>query len=312
MENGVVYFPKSRNIGDDIQTYAASLLVDNPQFCDRERLDLVEAPTKLLCNGWFKEDAAHWPPSKAVQPLFTSFHISTKNVDSMTTPEAIDYYKKYQPIGCRDYHTVNILEKFGVEAYFSGCITLTLPKVEAPRGNEILFVDVLRTNYTDAYRQTVVNNIIPDAYRDKISFVTHFSEDLHKISVEDRMKQAKEMLDRYSKAKLVFTSLIHCALPCVALGTPVVFVDFGFNNNAAKRDRFNGIIDLFHIVSDLEAPYMNRDLKGKLGRGLGLYKMSQDKISKLPESLFEYNTVTNGHLEIVDNFKKSISQFYNS
>ena len=39
MQNGVIYFPDSTNIGDDIQTYAASLLVDNPVFCNRERLD---------------------------------------------------------------------------------------------------------------------------------------------------------------------------------------------------------------------------------------------------------------------------------
>ena len=56
MQNGVIYFPDSTNIGDDIQTYAASLLVNNPVFCNRERLDELSKKTRLLCNGWFMEN----------------------------------------------------------------------------------------------------------------------------------------------------------------------------------------------------------------------------------------------------------------
>ena len=105
MRNGIIFYPNSRNIGDDIQSYAASLMVDSPVCCDRERLDEVTEKTRLLCNGWFKDDTGHWPPSDAVEPLFTSFHISSKNKDTMTSAAAIEFYKKHQPIGCRDYHT---------------------------------------------------------------------------------------------------------------------------------------------------------------------------------------------------------------
>ena len=41
------------------------------------------------------------------------------------------------------------------------------------------------------------------------------------------MNDVENLLERYKKAKVVFTSLIHCALPCIAMGTPVVFVDAG-------------------------------------------------------------------------------------
>lgn len=310
MQNGVIYFPDSTNVGDDIQTYAASLQVDDPVYCDRERLDKIDVDTRLLCNGWFMEEAQHWPPSDKVHPLFVSFHISSKNQELMTSPEAITYYKQHEPIGCRDYHTLDLLKGYGIESYFSGCMTLTIPEYQGSRGEEILFVDVLRTNYTNHYRRTVVQGLIPEGYEKTVNYVTHFSDKLKSLSTEARMTQAKELLDRYAKAKLVVTSLIHCALPCVALGTPVVFVDFGFNNDAAKRDRFNGIIDLFRIESDLKAPFMERNFIGKLGRGLRLYSMTKNQITPLPEDVFHYEGVTTKHAILVENLKDKIANHF--
>ena len=312
MQNGIIFFPESTNIGDDIQSYAASLLVNNPVYCDRERLDELTNKTNLLCNGWFMESEKNWPPAECVKSLFISFHISTKNLDIMTSAKAISYYKKHQPIGCRDYHTLDVLRKHQVDAYFSGCLTLTLPKYEGTRGEDILFVDVLRTNYTKNYREAIVKNIIPNSYKDKVQFVSHISDDLKALDRESRMQQAKQMLDTYAKAKIVFTSLIHCALPCVALGTPVVFIDFGFNNDSAKRDRFNGIIDLFKIESNLKAPYMDRNLSSKLFRGLRLIHLNKGNIHQLSEELFEYSETTEKHHPISSSIKATIKEFYNS
>lgn len=312
MQNGIIYFPESTNIGDDIQTYAASLLVNQPELCDRERLDELAKKTRLLCNGWFMESAKHWPPSKVVEPLFVSFHISGKNKKSMTSPEAIEYYKLHEPIGCRDYDTLNLLKSYGVDAYFSGCLTLTLPKYEGEKSDEILFVDVLRTNYTKNYRETVVKNIIPKSHGNNVKFVSHISDDLKHLDAETRMAQAQQMLERYGKAKLVFTSLIHCALPCIALGTPVVFIDFGFNNNQAKRDRFNGIIDLFKIESNLSAPFMQRNLMSKLARVSGLHHLTKGRITKLPEELFEYAEIRSNHLTLADKMRSEVRNFFTS
>lgn len=312
MQNGVVFFQESTNIGDDIQTYAASLHIDNPAYLERERLDQVKEKSKIICNGWFMEDANHWPPSDAIHPLFISFHISTKNIDLMTSKKAIDYYKKYEPIGCRDYHTLTIMKKHKVKSYFSGCLTLTLPKYSGTKSNEILFVDVLRTNYTKNYRDTIVKNIIPESYQNKVTYISHITNDLKLLDKKTRIKQAKNLLDRYAKAKIVFTSLIHCALPCVAMGTPVVFIDFGFNNDKAKRDRFNGIIDLFKIESNLKAPYMDRNLSSKLFRGLRFIHLNKKNINQLSEELFEYTETTEKHLLMVNSMKATIKEFYNS
>ena len=230
----------------------------------------------------------------------------------MTTEKAIEYYKQHEPIGCRDYDTLNLLESFGVDAYFSGCLTLTLPKYEGEKSDEILFVDVLRTNYTQNYRETVVKNIIPESYRNQVKFVSHISNDLKHLDATTRMAQAQQMLERYGKAKLVFTSLIHCALPCIALGTPVIFIDFGFNNNQAKRDRFNGIIDLFKIESNLSAPFMQRNFISKLARVSGLHHLTKGLITKLPETLFEYSEIREKHHSLAEQMKSRVQNYFDS
>ena len=235
MRNGIVYYPKSNNRGDDIQSYAASILTEGAELCDREKLNLIEIPTKLLCNGWFMENGANWPPNHKVNPLFLSFHISTKSQKELTSPSSIAYFKKHQPIGCRDTHTLTLLQKHNVTCFLSGCLTLTLPRYTGQRGDNILFVDVMRTNYTSSYRKAIVSRMIPERFKEKIEFITHFSKEMKSQTSDERMNEAKLLLNRYKKAKLVFTSLIHCALPCVAMGTPVVFVEGGFNNNFANH-----------------------------------------------------------------------------
>ncbi len=311
MKQGVVYYKNSTNIGDDIQTFAASRLLKNPGFYDRERLDEISEKVKLLCNGWFMHDASHWPPSSSVHAHFDSIHISSHQkgcVEQMTGNSGIEYFKKHEPIGCRDFHTTKLLHDKGIDAFYSGCLTLTLPKYNGDKSNEILVVDLMRLNYAKDYRNVVRKRLIPKKFRDSVEFISHFSNQIPNNSIETRMNNVKELLERYGKAKLVITSLIHCALPCVALGTPVIFIDFGFNTGNTKRDRFAGITDMFKIYSDIQAPLSKRDLFSKGARFLKLHRFLKSCIHPLPEELFNYSTITNEHHIIADRIKERISK----
>ena len=310
MRNGIVYYPKSNNRGDDIQSYAASILTEGAELCDREKLNLIEIPTKLLCNGWFMENGANWPPNRKVNPLFLSFHISTKSQKELTSPSSIAYFKKHQPIGCRDTHTLTLLQKHNVTCFLSGCLTLTLPRYTGQRGDNILFVDVMRTNYTSSYRKAIVSRMIPERFKEKIEFITHFSKEMKSQTSDERMNEAKLLLDRYKKAKLVFTSLIHCALPCVAMGTPVVFVDAGFNNNVAKRDRFGGVTDLFTTHLHVDLPFGKRTFLHKLARFTGFYRLFLNKINPIDDSLFLPTQTKPKHLKMAKNLIKSVRNFF--
>lgn len=63
------------------------------------------------------------PYHARVRPIFVSFHVSDHR---MLTPEAVGYLRRYGPVGCRDWATVDLLLSAGVDAFFSGSLTSTV------------------------------------------------------------------------------------------------------------------------------------------------------------------------------------------
>ena len=72
-----------------------------------------------------------------IDPLFVSFHVATyvypeygrDPQDWLLSRESLDYLRRFEPIGCRDLRTLELLERRDVECYFSGCLTLTFEPV---------------------------------------------------------------------------------------------------------------------------------------------------------------------------------------
>ena len=62
------------------------------------------------------------------------------------------------------------------------------------------------------------------------------------LSHFDRFKLAKELLDKYARAKLVISTRIHGALPCLAFNTPVIFINESYDN------RYTGIYELLNTI----------------------------------------------------------------
>jgi polysaccharide pyruvyl transferase WcaK-like protein len=61
---------------------------------------------------------------------------------------------------------------------------------------------------------------------------------------EQRFQRAEALLERYARARLVITSRLHGALPCLALGTPVIFV-----HRDLDSPRFSGLLDYLRAYS---------------------------------------------------------------
>ena len=142
MEIGVLGFSGSRNIGDYIQTKAVIDILNkqNIKILEREKLNSYNGPPiKIIINGWFMENPKNWPPSNKINPLFISFHINPSIVKTFINNQSIEYFKKHEPIGCRDYFTRDLLVKNGINAYFSSCVTLGIEREkylnrQTPRG----------------------------------------------------------------------------------------------------------------------------------------------------------------------------------
>ena len=65
---------------------------------------------------------------------------------------------------------------------------------------------------------------------------------------EERFARAEELIKMYSTARLVITSRIHCALPCLGLETPVIFLR-NLDDSEESICRFEGLLDLMNIIS---------------------------------------------------------------
>lgn len=280
MKYGVIIYPKSKNYGDDIQTIAAGKLLPSiDYYLDRENLNLVNVNEKLkvILNGWFMENPLNWPPVKNINPLFISFHITHQNKSDrvLINKTHYNYFKKYEPIGCRDYHTLNLFNKIGIKAYFSGCITLTLKNQfkEIDRNEEILLIDPLNSKIPNKLQKKIINNIIPDSIKNKIQYISHFHNDIKDNF--SRLQYVENLIEKYSKAHLIVTSRIHAALPALALNTPVLFLDLGFNSYN-DRNRFGGLLQHFYTLSNEFFPFLGEDLTSKIYRKLHLYNLFYD------------------------------------
>jgi hypothetical protein len=226
-------FADSFNLGDDIQTLAASRLVPRVDgYVSREGLDRVAEPCTVPLNGYFM-NTANWPPAPGVRPVFYAFHVAREGQAVLCSPQSIDYLRRWQPIGCRDRGTMQLLANHGLETYYSRCLTLTLPRRErAPEDGQVFLVGLSR-----AARQTV-----PKALRRGAVTVDQARVRLPIDATGLKQALAAELLEQYRRrARLVITSKIHCAMPCIAMGIPVVFL-----YDAARRDDYR-----VHLIEEL-------------------------------------------------------------
>jgi hypothetical protein len=227
------------NVGDDVQTIAQlGYLPLNQDLVayNRDEVSTYAGDRRIfIMNGWFGNFP--WPPSPQIDPIFISFHMAGKD---LARPEYADYYRQHQPIGCRDRATVEKLEKIGVEAYFSGCLTLTLRNPYGPedRGDYAVVVDAHLEN-DGAYPPStpaLLKRLVPQPILKNAIYVEQEVSDRYAFNFAHKTARALELLDLYAKAKVVITTRLHCALPCLALGTPVVFM----HRNYESDIRFDG------------------------------------------------------------------------
>ena len=190
-------------------------------------------------NGWnFLHQYNHYV-SEQIIPIYVSYHL---NIYGNLPPSFLKEIKKYTPIGCRDKNTRDNLIKNQVDAFFSSCLTTTLDIdysiSDYERTDEIIFVDYKLGEFPKADEFLLSLK----AYNfNNVMHTTHLFD--VKLSHLKRFQIAKKLLDRYAKAKLVVSTRIHGALPCLALRTPVILI-----NKVYDYTRFNGLYELLNTI----------------------------------------------------------------
>ena len=240
------------NLGDHFQILAMRYLLAEsgltPEiYIDRDdeiascqKLMDLEQKVLLVLNGWFKTNLKQWPPHEKIIPLFIGFHIRLFQCPTLMSDEAIEYYKKYQPIGCRDPYTLNLLANKGVNCYLSYCLTLTLSPRPIQPESELIMV---------ASRTTEILEILPGCLKN-IQYVNHYTS-THDF--DQNIVTAENLLARYrTEPTLVITTFLHSALVCLALSIPVVVFypkPYNLAQKQSDRERFSCLDGLIRIYN---------------------------------------------------------------
>ncbi|MDA1336141.1 MAG: polysaccharide pyruvyl transferase family protein [Bacteroidetes bacterium] len=281
---GVVFYPDSINAGDDVQTLAMMQLVQrssdniNVVLVDRENLqsESVKELDGLIISGWFMDKPNNWPPNNT-NILYISFHVNTANGASKVLQSASHkgHFSQHAEIGCRDLGTLERFQKLGIDSYFSGCATLTIkPLSRENKRNGILAIDPFyKVENNESYQKWQLSRLLTHEELARCTFIMNDDANLHKLSPAERMNKAEKYLSQIQQAEFLITSRIHAALPAVAIGTPVFFIDAGYDRLREDRDRFDGIIDLFNVIDLSHFQLMSRRRWAKICRALGLHKL---------------------------------------
>lgn len=264
----VLSYSESENLGDEIQSIAAAQFlprVDTTVDRDHLRQDTAGRTIDAILNGWFLI-GEEWPPPDGLHPLLVSFYAPPEHA-RVYDRRHLEWYRRHEPIGCRSIAAVRGFEAIGVHAYFSGCLSLCLPPAHQERGAEVCIVDC------DA---RLLQRLVPSHVLQRATFLTHVDRtDAHtpwrrvaqrgrralgqhaprlawamsatyrRHRHAERMARAHALLARYTGAHLVITGRLHCFLPCLALGTPVLFL-----HPTAEAHRFAGLAELGHAYSE--------------------------------------------------------------
>lgn len=320
MKYGLIAHIKTQNIGDDIQEYAMEKFLPHLDYViDREHLDSFYTETgekvAALLGGWYLWKSINWPPSPFLKLLPISFHLTSSEYRKIAlTDYGAEWFKNFKAIGCRDEGTVRLLKRdVGVNAYFSGCFTLTIkPFADVNNHGKIVLADLPR-NVVDFVKAHAKKEVVlvshdyksPQLPQEVTDFakihtakdaihLSHYPQQLDKPFPRNyykgnwnyRRALTEGFLRFYQGASLVVTTRLHASLPCLALGTPVLMVN-------SER-----LLDDYRISSFL--PYVNHTTPQDLLSGKYVYNFDEPKANP------------GGHEKFAEGIRKACTDFITS
>ena len=131
MKYGLLTYNYSINLGNEIQSIAARRFLPKVDyFIEHHTVDRFDddSDVKTIMNAWYLNCPEAWPPSRNIDPLLVSMHFNSvkSTEEAVLAKDSREYFRDYGPVGCRDIYTMDFLNDNGIDAYFTGCLTLTL------------------------------------------------------------------------------------------------------------------------------------------------------------------------------------------
>ena len=240
---------KGANLGDEIQGFPGlQFLPFVETFLERDNLDQAKGTkdVTVFFNAWWGDSKTSWPPPSNIDPLLLSIHLDSDIIPIIK--KNLEYFRNKAPIGSKDIETLhNLKHLLGPDAaYFSGCLTLLLKnpnQISSNQRKDIYLVDV-KSDY---------ESLLPVQIKEKAIKIEQYITGDEKDDNMKRFSAAYNLIEKYSRASIVITQRIHAALPCVAMGTPVIFINSpylpgGGGSDTKPSPRTTGLLSLFHTL----------------------------------------------------------------
>jgi hypothetical protein len=198
-------------LGDHIQTLALLQHITPNLLIQRDHI----TPQKDLClivNGWLS--LGNLPKKEDYRSVkYVGVHI----IPNLRNPQTVKTMMGCGIIGCRDSGTLNFLAANGVPTHLTYCVTLTFPRYSGNREG-IYCIDVSEEIKENVYR------IGYDPQFDTHDCPELSLDEVNNDVIMEQYRKAYTLLMKYRKAELVITSRLHVTLPCIAFGTPVIYM----------------------------------------------------------------------------------------
>ena len=285
----------TRNIGDDIQSLAARRFLPQIDFqINRDHIGEFHSPNGqqvgLIANGWYMHSPYAWPPTDpALKVLPISMHLATGNPlveQAFESAESLRYLRRCGPIGARDLHTLRWLERHDVDAYMSGCLTLTLQRDQRiPRADHVLAVD-LSAAMVEQMRARTQRPIVAVSPAARIALLSH----------NERLRLAEFLLFLMQSSHSVVSTRLHTALPCLAFDTPCLLI----NNDLMSDGRFDGLSELLQTASVQEFSANGSDLfnidspPSSPGQNFDTFALMRQRLEETTRSFTGYDASEHG------------------
>ena len=215
------------NVGDSVQSVITNYIFEKIGLSDKDVVKVDRSKLKTYIGeelflplhiAFTKSNINEFLPiSQYIKPFFISIVLYEDIFEERA--DLIDYFKKYEPIGCRDEQTYAFFDKYGIEAYIMGCFTVCLPdrKKSGIIGDKTFLIDA-----SEELMKILPKDICCDAI--KMSHATVYKTYPITHAEDERMDElASQYLKKYyNEAKLVITSRLHVAAPCLGMGIPVI------------------------------------------------------------------------------------------
>lgn len=216
------------------------------EFFDRDSLSFYQGKGGIcIMQGWFAQTTSFLPINSKILSVFVGTHFAKQAQNFLKyLVVRCPYYFSNKEIGCRDKYTLEFCQKMGLEAYFSRCLTLTLPKRTLNANQNKVFL----VNIEDRLKKFLPQDIKQNAIEIKQKYIEvseHFIQDYW-------FKMSEALLNRYkNEAKLIITTALHCAAPCTAMGIPVVLIMDDYEEQKTRFGALEGILP-FYTLEDLK------------------------------------------------------------